>query len=435
MKGKKKMNEIKCPNCGTIFSIDENNYVAILNQVKNEEFAKEVAKELTNIEQQYAKDLSLVEEKSNSLLKEELSNYEKKLLELQAKIAANEQEKQLALNSIENQLKAELNNKELFIKELQAKEALIQKENELENNKVMAFKEKEVEQLKNELMAYKTTKELEKQTLKEKYEDKIKEKEEMVAYYKDLKAKQSTKMIGESLELHCENEFNKIRMSAFPMAYFNKDNDTSIDGTKGDYIYKEYDENGLEIISIMFEMKNENEETNNKHKNSDFFKKLDKDRHDKKCEYAILVSLLEADSDLYNNGIVDVSYEFEKMYVIRPQFFIPIITLLRNAALKSMQFKKEVALMKQENIDITNFEEDLLKFKDSFGKNYDLASRKFTSAIDEIDKAIKNLEKTKESLLSSEKNLRLANNKALDLSVKKLTKNNPTMKDKFDELK
>ncbi|MDR3257969.1 MAG: DUF2130 domain-containing protein [Mycoplasmataceae bacterium] len=429
------MNEIKCPNCGTIFSIDENNYVAILNQVKNEEFAKEVAKELTNIEQQYAKDLSLVEEKSNSLLKEELSNYEKKLLELQAKIAANEQEKQLALNSIENQLKAELNNKELFIKELQAKEALIQKENELENNKVMAFKEKEVEQLKNELMAYKTTKELEKQTLKEKYEDKIKEKEEMVAYYKDLKAKQSTKMIGESLELHCENEFNKIRMSAFPMAYFNKDNDTSIDGTKGDYIYKEYDENGLEIISIMFEMKNENEETNNKHKNSDFFKKLDKDRHDKKCEYAILVSLLEADSDLYNNGIVDVSYEFEKMYVIRPQFFIPIITLLRNAALKSMQFKKEVALMKQENIDITNFEEDLLKFKDSFGKNYDLASRKFTSAIDEIDKAIKNLEKTKESLLSSEKNLRLANNKALDLSVKKLTKNNPTMKDKFDELK
>ncbi len=284
--------------------------------------------------------------------------------------------------------------------------------------------------MKSKLQLQEKEAELEKNSIKEKFDSEIKQKEETIAFYKDFKAKQSTKMVGESLEQHCEIEFNRLRMTAFQNAEFGKDNDAKT-GSKGDYIYREYDENGTEIISIMFEMKNEGDETATKKKNEHFFKELDKDRNEKKCEYAILVTMLEADNELYNNGIIDVSYAYEKMYVIRPQFFIPIITLLRNAALNSLKYKQEVALMREQNIDITNFEEDLDMFKSAFAKNYNLASRKFKTAIDEIDKTITHLQKTKDALLSSENNLRLANNKAVDLTVKKLVKNNPTMKEKF----
>lgn len=284
--------------------------------------------------------------------------------------------------------------------------------------------------MKSKLQLQEKEAELEKNSIKEKFDSEIKQKEETIAFYKDFKAKQSTKMVGESLEQHCEIEFNRLRMTAFQNAEFGKDNDAKT-GSKGDYIYREYDENGTEIISIMFEMKNEGDETATKKKNEHFFKELDKDRNEKKCEYAILVTMLEADNELYNNGIIDVSYAYEKMYVIRPQFFIPIITLLRNAALNSLKYKQEVALMREQNIDITNFEEDLDMFKSAFAKNYNLASRKFKTAIDEIDKTITHLQKTKDALLSSENNLRLANNKADDLTVKKLVKNNPTMKEKF----
>ena len=292
---------------------------------------------------------------------------------------------------------------------------------------------KEKDKLSSELQLKETEKHILESSLKDKYESELKSKDEMIAYYKDMKAKLSTKMIGETLETHCETEFNKIRATAFPNAYFEKDNDSKT-GSKGDYIYRESDNNDNEIISIMFEMKNEGDETSTKHKNEDFFKELDKDRIEKKCEYAVLVTLLEADSELYNTGIVDVSHKYPKMYVVRPQFFIPIITLLRNAAMHSMKYKSELALIRAQNIDITNFEDNIESFKTGFAKNYDLASRKFKTAIDEIDKTIDHLQKTKDALLSSENNLRLANNKAEDLTIKRLTSNNPTMTAKFDDL-
>ncbi|OTO21442.1 hypothetical protein A5875_002823 [Enterococcus sp. 3H8_DIV0648] len=309
----------------------------------------------------------------------------------------------------------------------------LQTDNKLKLTEANSEKEKEIAELKSKLQMQEKEVELEKNSIKEKYESEIKQKDETIVFYKDFKAKQSTKMVGESLEQHCEIEFNRLRMTAFKNAEFGKDNDAKT-GSKGDYIYREYDDNGTEIISIMFEMKNEDDETATKKKNENFFKELDKDRNEKKCEYAILVTMLEADNEFYNTGIVDVSYEYEKMYVIRPQFFIPIITLLRNAALNSLQYKQEVALMREQNIDITHFEEDLDMFKSAFTKNYDLASRKFKTAIDEIDKTITHLQKTKDALLSSENNLRLANNKAEDLTVKKLVRKNPTMKTKFDNL-
>ena len=329
-----------------------------------------------------------------------------------------------------DQLKQQLQFKEVelsqkFQEDLHAKERTIL---ELKQEKELQQKEQEVQQT-----ALKEKYELELRSKKDQFELELKAKDEAIAFYKDFKAKQSTKMVGESLEQHCEIEFNRLRMTAFPRAEFGKDNDAKT-GSKGDYIYREYDENGIEILSIMFEMKNENDETATKKKNEHFFKELDKDRHEKQCEYAILVSLLEADNELYNTGIVDVSYQYPKMYVVRPQFFIPIITLLRNAALNSLQYKQELALMRDQHIDITHFEEDLETFKKGFARNYELASKKFQSAIDEIDKTIKSLEKTKAALLSSENNLRLANNKAEDLTVKKLVKNNPTMKQRFEEL-
>lgn len=456
------MNEIKCPHCGKEFTIDEASYADILNQVRTKEFNKEIHEKLEQIKEQHKSELVLVEEKATNSLAKEIAEKEKELVRLKAEINAQEQEKEIAVSNMEKNLREKISEQEKKVTELLTKTEALEKEKEFEIKQALSEKEKEVINLNSKIQTLESKKqlemmqassekekeiaeltakiqlqeketELEKNAIKEKYALEIKQKEETIAFYKDFKAKQSTKMVGESLEQHCEIEFNRLRMTAFKNAEFGKDNDAKT-GSKGDYIYREYDENGLEIISIMFEMKNEGDETATKKKNEHFFKELDKDRNEKKCEYAILVTMLESDNELYNNGIVDVSYEYDKMYVIRPQFFIPIITLLRNAALNSLQYKQEVALMREQNIDITNFEEDLDIFKTAFAKNYDLASRKFQTAIDEIDKTITHLQKTKEALLSSENNLRLANNKAEDLTVKKLVRNNPTMKAKFDQL-
>ena len=438
------MNEIKCPHCQTVFTIDENSYADIVSQVRNKEFAEDVHKQLEFAKKQFETEKALAKEQEKRLYDEERANFEQKILSLELALknadvkeeknvqeALHQKEKEFsALQAELDQLKQQLQFKEVelsqkFQEDLHAKERTIL---ELKQAKELQQKEQEVQQT-----ALKEKYELELRSKKDQFELELKAKDEAIAFYKDFKAKQSTKMVGESLEQHCEIEFNRLRMTAFPRAEFGKDNDAKT-GSKGDYIYREYDENGIEILSIMFEMKNENDETATKKKNEHFFKELDKDRHEKKCEYAILVSLLETDNELYNAGIVDVSYLYPKMYVVRPQFFIPIITLLRNAALNSLQYKRELALMRDQHIDITHFEEDLETFKKGFARNYELASKKFQTAIDEIDKTIKSLEKTKAALLSSENNLRLANNKAEDLTVKKLVKNNPTMKQRFEEL-
>lgn len=438
------MNEIKCPHCQTVFTIDENSYADIVSQVRNKEFAEDVHKQLEFAKKQFETEKALAKEQEKRLYDEERANFEQKILSLELALknadvkeeknvqeALHQKEKEFsALQAELDQLKQQLQFKEVelsqkFQEDLHAKERTIL---ELKQEKELQQKEQEVQQT-----ALKEKYELELRSKKDQFELELKAKDEAIAFYKDFKAKQSTKMVGESLEQHCEIEFNRLRMTAFPRAEFGKDNDAKT-GSKGDYIYREYDENGIEILSIMFEMKNENDETATKKKNEHFFKELDKDRHEKQCEYAILVSLLEADNELYNTGIVDVSYQYPKMYVVRPQFFIPIITLLRNATLNSLQYKQELALMRDQHIDITHFEEDLETFKKGFARNYELASKKFQSAIDEIDKTIKSLEKTKAALLSSENNLRLANNKAEDLTVKKLVKNNPTMKQRFEEL-
>ena len=438
------MNEIKCPHCQTVFTIDENSYADIVSQVRNKEFAEDVHKQLEFAKKQFETEKALAKEQEKRLYDEERANFEQKILSLELALknadvkeeknvqeALHQKEKEFnALQAELDQLKQQLQFKEVelsqkFQEDLHAKERTIL---ELKQAKELQQKEQEVQQT-----AMKEKYELELRSKKDQFELELKAKDEAIAFYKDFKAKQSTKMVGESLEQHCEIEFNRLRMTAFPRAEFGKDNDAKT-GSKGDYIYREYDENGIEILSIMFEMKNENDETATKKKNEHFFKELDKDRHEKQCEYAILVSLLEADNELYNTGIVDVSYHYPKMYVVRPQFFIPIITLLRNAALNSLQYKQELSLMRDQHIDITHFEEDLETFKKGFARNYELASKKFQSAIDEIDKTIKSLEKTKAALLSSENNLRLANNKAEDLTVKKLVKNNPTMKQRFEEL-
>ena len=409
------MKEIVCPNCKTPFTIDESSYADISKQIRDHLFEEEIQKRLAIVEKEKESAVKLAEANLKSALQETI---QKKESELNEKIA----QKDLELTQIKSKLESAEIQKKLSITE------------------AIQQIEKERDALANEVK----TKELEKQnleaSLKNKFtselqakEEIIKYKEEEIARVKDLKQKMSTKMLGETLELHCEMEFNKLRSTAFKNAYFEKDNDAS-SGSKGDYIYREKDEHGNEIVSIMFEMKNESDTTATKKKNEDFFKELDKDRMEKKCEYAVLVSMLETGNELYDTGIVDVSYRFEKMYVIRPQFFIPMITLLRNAALNSMKYKAELALVKSQNIDITNFEEKMNKFKDGFARNFELASKKFKDAIDGIDKTIKELEKTKAALLSSENNLRLANEKTEDLTIKKLTHGNPTMKAKFDEL-
>lgn len=456
------MNEIKCPHCGTVFQIDEANYANILGQVRSKEFDKEIHDKLEEIEKRNKSELALqLAEKDNELvayqakieqlsqknaneileiekaLKDEVILKEQRIIELETISKNFENEKSLEIEKALNEKTKQYDNllnesKEKLIK-LENTIANLETENKLTLVQKVNEKEQEINDLKSKLSLEESKKELEKKALEDRYQLTLKQKEEELAFYKDFKAKQSTKMIGESLEQHCEIEFNTWRATGFKNAVFGKDNDAS-SGSKGDYIYREFDDQGIEIISIMFEMKNEADTTATKKKNVDFLKELDKDRREKNCEYAILVSLLEADNELYNNGIVDVSHAYDKMYVIRPQFFLPIITLLRNAALNSLQYKQEIALMKEQNIDITNFEEDLNKFKTSFARNYELASKKFNSAIDDIDKTINLLQRMKDNLLSSENNLRIANDKAEDLSVKKLVRKNPTMKNKFEEL-
>lgn len=410
------MKEIICPNCKTPFKIDESSYADITKQIRDQQFEEELDKRLKLAENDKQNAVKLAEANLRNTLQEDLVKKEK---ELTQKLTQKEYE--IA------QMQSQLLNAEVQ-KKLSVTEAVqkIEKERDAFANEVKT-KELEKQNIESTLKQQFTTELQNKDAI-------IKYKEEEIARVKDMKAKLSTKMIGETLELHCENEFNKLRSTAFPKAYFEKDNDAK-SGSKGDYIYREHDEHGNEIISIMFEMKNEADTTATKKRNEDFLKELDKDCTEKKCEYAVLVSMLEADSELYNTGIVDVSHRYSKMYVVRPQFFIQIITLLRNAALNSMQYKAELALVRSQNVDITNFEEKMNKFKEGFSKNYEMASRKFSEAIAGIDKTIKELEKTKAALLSSENNLRLANEKTEDLTIKKLTYNNPTMKDKFDELK
>lgn len=427
------MNQIKCPHCGEEFTLNDEGYLNIINQVKTKEFNQEIHQRLEQLKVQNQKDIEIEKTKIEANFLQKLSLKEQELQSLKDKILNSEQAKSLAVLSAEEKLKEKLKQQELTIQQLQSKIETALKDKQLETQAVLSKKEQALQELSARIELEKKQAELEKASIKQRYDEQLKQKDEAIAYYKDLKTKLSTKMVGETLEQHCEYEFNNLRALAFPRATFGKDNDIQ-SGSKGDYIYREVDENGVEILSIMFEMKNEQDETATKKKNENFLKELDKDRNEKKCEYAILVSLLESDNDLYNNGIVDVSHIYPKMYVIRPQFFIPMITLLRNASLNALKYKQEAALMRRQNIDITTFEDDLNAFKQAFSKNYELASRKFGDAIDEIDKTIKSLQKTKEYLLSSENNLRLANDKADSLTVKKLTKNNPTMKKKFEEL-
>ena len=398
------MQEIKCPKCGEFFQIDESGYAAILKQVHNKEFDKELGQKKAEFEKE--KELAV----NYAIVK-----------------AKSESEKEIAI--LRNQLLEKERDNDKLLSQIKSNETA----SEIAIIKAVQEKDTEILQLKNNLTLAKSNHELQLAQIKETHKNEIDMKNEQIAQYKEFKTRLSTKMLGESLEQHCENEFNRLRPAAFPNAYFEKDNDIK-GGSKGDYIYREFSSDGVEFISIMFEMKNEADETATKHKNEDFLKKLDKDRTDKKCEYAVLVSMLEADSELYNAGIVDVSYKYEKMYVIRPQFFIPLISILRNAALNSLSYKQELAVIKNQNIDISNFEDELLDFQDRFGKNFRLASDKFQEAINEIDKTISHLQKVKDALLGSERNLRLANDKAQDISIKKLTKNNPTMQAKFAEL-
>ena len=535
------MSQIKCPNCGTVFQVDESQYHEILQQVRNEEFEKELNERQKNsnqiiqskLEKEYEsklsqkaleiKELQANKEQEIISLKEQLKSTEQiiksetekayqeqlnqKELEIKELQANKEQEvislkekleasAQLTKSETQKEYQDQLNQKDLEISKLNAKLEQILSQNKINESKTeqeyrlqLQAKENEIQALKNNIsnnekvlkanlentyqsklneknleiqslkqdmdkakveneLNVKSIKQdlqnqieqdkmkyqLQEKSLQEKYDTLLQTKDEQIAYYKDFKLKQSTKMIGESLEQHCEIEFNKLRATGFQNAYFEKDNDART-GSKGDYIYRELDENGIEIISIMFEMKNENDKTATKHKNEDFLKELDKDRNEKNCEYAVLVSMLEPENELYNTGIVDKSHRYPKMYVIRPQFFIPMITILRNAALNSLQYKNELQLVRNQNIDITHFEENMNDFKQKFSRNYELASRRFNDAIGEIDKTISHLQKTKEALLSSERQLQLANNKAEDLTIKRLTRNNPTMKQKFDELK
>jgi ORF9 len=423
------MAELKCPHCGQNFTVDDAELASITNQIRDNEFYKELHQRMEELKEN--QDTVIKSAVSDAILKER-ENTDRIKKELEDKLT-----KEKELNS---SLKNEIDKKDLvYEKESKENQQKIKEEyesrlREQETRNKELENDAEKKKLEYQLSITNATKEIENQMNEQKqmYELKLKETQQQVDYYKDLKTKMSTKMIGETLEQHCMIEFNKIRATAFRNAYFDKDNEVSkASGSKGDFIFRDYDENKNEIVSIMFEMKNEADTTATKHKNSDFFKELDKDRREKNCEYAVLVTLLESDNELYNQGIVDVSYEYEKMYVIRPQFFIPIITLIRNAALNSLEYKKELMIVQNQNIDVSNFEEKLNKFKNGFSKNYELANRRFNEAVDEIDKAIDHLQKIKDALVSSDRNLRLANDKAKDLTIKKLTRNNPTMKKAF----
>ena len=450
------MQEIKCPNCGEVFVVDESGYAQIVQQIRDKEFEKELRQREKEFEEMKDKDLELArmrqQDKFDKLISSkeaELAERDRVIEQLKAQVSGSETAKQLAVSEAVSkkdrekqealeQKNGELTEKNRIIEEMKARLGNSETEKKLAVSEAVSEKEKEISQkiteiteLKSRLSNKDAENQLKEQSLHREYEDKLRSKDELIEYYKDFKARQSTKMVGESLEQHCLTQFNSLRMTAFPTAYFEKDNDAKT-GSKGDFIFRET-AGGIEFISIMFEMKNEMDKTATKHKNEDFFKELDRDRREKGCEYAVLVSLLEIDNELYNNGIVDVSYKYEKMYVIRPQFFIPLITLLRNAALNSLKYRQELELVKHQQIDVLHFEENMNAFKEGFARNYRIASEKFKTAIDEIDKTIVHLQKTKDALLSSENQLRLANNKAEDLSIKKLTKNAPTVKELFDE--
>ncbi len=461
------MNEIKCPHCGKAFKIDEAGYADILKQVRNSEFEQQLHERLELAEQEKLNAVELAKALTTAELQKDAATKDAEIQKLQASIKAAEVERKLAVsealgavekerddlaNKLEqarreskaatelaesktaNELQKAANVKDAEIQELKAKLLATDTEKKLEVTQAVSAVEKERDEFKNGLNQIKLEKQLSESSLKDKYETQIKDRDDAIERLRDMKARLSTKMVGETLEQHCETEFNRIRATAFPRAYFEKDNDART-GSKGDYIFRDRDEAGTEIVSIMFEMKNESDGTATKKVNEDFLKELDKDRTEKGCEYAVLVSLLEPDSELYNTGIVDVFHRYPKMYVIRPQFFLPIITLLRNAAMHSLMYKSELALVRAQNIDITNFEKELDTFKDAFAKNYDLASKRFQLAIDEIDKSIDHLQKTKEALLGTDRNLRLANDKAQDVTIKKLTRGNPTMAAKFADLK
>jgi len=460
------MNEVTCPHCKKAFKIDEAGYADILKQVHDSEFEQQLHDRLVLAEKDKNNAVQLAQEKASSEMQKTAADKDTEIQGLKAKLDAGEITQQLAVSEAlkvvekerdayeselkqakqdnenasaltkanhSNQLQETAAKKEAQIQELKAKLSANEAAQKHAVAEAINEAEKGRNQLQSELDRTTLEKQLSEKSLKDKYETQIKDREHEIERLRDMKARQSTKMVGETLEIHCETEFNRIRATAFPKAYFEKDNDART-GSKGDYIFRDLDDAGIETVSIMFEMKNENDETATKKKNEDFLKELDKDRNEKKCEYAVLVSLLESDSELYNSGIVDVSHRYQKMYVIRPQFFIPMITLLRNAAQNSLKYKTELAVMKAQNVDITNFESELDAFRTGFARNFELASKKFKTAIQEIDKTIDHLQKTKDALLGSENNLRLANNKADDLSVKKLTKKNPTMAAKFDEL-
>lgn len=425
------MNEIVCPHCKKAFQVDEAGFADIVRQVRDEQFASELHERMVLLEREKQSEVKLTEEKTRNEMQKALAEVQAQLAQLRAskdaELTAARAQKDLEASQLESAKAAE-------IAELRAQLAAMKTEQKLAVTEAVSAVEKERDSLASELRAKDTEQKLLESSLKQTFAHELKTKDEMIAYYKDMKAKLSTKMVGETLEQHCETEFEKLRATAFQRASFGKDNDAS-SGSKGDYIYRETDEHGTEIISIMFEMKNQGDETATKKKNEDFLAELHKDRTEKHCEYAVLVSLLEADSELYNTGIVDMSHKHAKMYVVRPQFFIPIITLLRNAAMNSLQYKSELALVRAQNIDVTNFESQLNDFRDSFGRSYRLASERFQDAVASIDKSIAQLQKTKENLLKSEDHYRIASNKADDLSVKKLTRGNPTMQAKFDEIR
>ncbi len=427
------MQEIKCPKCGEIFQVDESGYAAIVKQVRDKEFEKEVSSRENQFRNDIESAVKLAKSEVENKFNNTLSKKDLQIADLEAKLVAENKAQELAVTKVAVEKDGEISKLKAKLEAYETEKALAVNQAVSAKEKELALKDTQIVQLTGQLETGEKENQLIVQSMKDTYEAQLRLKDDEIARHKEYKAKQSTKMIGESLEQHCEIEFNRIRATGFQNAYFEKDNDAKT-GSKGDYIFRESDPQGLEFISIMFEMKNEMDTTATKKKNEDFLKELDKDRREKNCEYAVLVSLLEADNELYNSGIVDMSHRYPKMYVIRPQFFIPMITLLRNAAMNSLQYKQELAVIKNQNIDISNFEESMNDFKEKFARNYELASKKFKTAIEEIDKTIDHLQKTKAALLSSEDNLRLANKKAEDLSIKRLTKNNPTMAQKFAEL-
>ena len=431
------MNDIICPHCNKAFKIDETGYADIVKQVRDSEFDQQLHDRLALAETEKLTAVELATAKAASALQKAAAEKDSEIQALQSQLKSGDDSKALAVSQAVSKLERErdalANQLAQAKREMQAASELSAAEQRLALNEAISKVEKERDGLKSGLERAAMEKQVAEAALRDKYETQIKDRDDAIERLRDMKAKLSTKMVGETLEQHCETEFNRIRATAFPRAYFEKDNDSRT-GSKGDYIFKDSNEEGTEIVSIMFEMKNEDDRTATKQKNEDFLKELDKDRIEKGCEYAVLVSLLEPESELYNTGIVDVFYRYPKMYVIRPQFFIPIITLLRNAALNALKYKSELALVRSQNVDITNFESQLEVFKTGFSRNYDLASRQFETAIDEIDKSISHMQKTKDALLKTANNLRLANDKAQDVTIKRLTKGNPTMADKFSEL-